>query len=346
MRQALTYLGIGVITLLAACKPDPEVVTPVSSDSQKWLDVTVPPGFPEIVYPTDNRPTEERVELGRLLFHDVRLSRDQSISCATCHIQEHAFAEPKAVSEGVDGTAGFRNSPSLANIAWHPRLFMDGGVPTLELQVLAPFDNHAEFDASITEVSDELRHDETLNRLAQKAYGREFDPYVMTRALAAFERTLISGNSKWDRYLNGNARALSDEEKAGMDLFFSPRTQCSTCHSDVLMTDFSFRNIGLYSDYADEGRQRVTTFEEDNGKFKVPSLRNVALTAPYMHDGSVESLQSVVAHYNGGGEDHPAKDSLIEPLNLSLTEQAQLVAFLEALTDETFVTNLDFAMQP
>lgn len=347
MLRWLTYLLLGTLLGLG-CKPEPEELAPpvVSEISQKWLDVAVPPHFPEIVYPEDNRPTVERVHLGKLLFHDVRLSRDHSVSCASCHLQEHAFADPEQVSSGVDGLQGFRNAPSLSNIGWHPHLFMDGGVPNLELQALAPLDNEVEMDHSIVEVSDELRYDETYSALARKAYGRDFDPFVLTHALAAFQRTLISGNSAWDRYTNGDLRALSDDQIAGMELFFSERSQCSSCHKGVFLSDFTFRNIGLYEVYEDAGRQRVTADPNDNGKFKVPSLRNVALTAPYMHDGSMNTLEEVVDHYTTGGQNHPLKDSLMEPLNLTLREKAQLVSFMKALTDLDFVSDTAFAVQP
>lgn len=347
MLRRLTYLLMGTLLGLG-CKPEPEELAPpvVSEVSQKWLDVALPPHFPELDYPEDNRPTIERVHLGKLLFHDVRLSRDHSVSCASCHLQEHAFSDPDQVSTGVDGLQGFRNAPGLSNIAWHPHLFMDGGVPNLELQVLAPFDNTAEFGHSIVDVADELYYDATYQSLALKAYGRDFDPFVLTHAIAAFERTLISGNSAWDRHTNGDLRAMTEDQLAGMELFFSERSQCSSCHKGVFFSDFTFRNIGLYEVYQDKGRQRVTANPQDNGKFKVPSLRNVALTAPYMHDGSMTTLEEVVEHYNTGGQNHPLKDSLMFPLNLTLREKAQLVSFMEALTDLQFVTDTAFAVQP
>ena len=176
------------------------------------------------------------------------------------------------------------------------------------------------------------------NRLSEVAYGRDFDSFVITRALAAFQRTLISGNSKYDRVQLG-LDTFTAEEQAGLDLFTSEATQCASCHSGVFQTNFEYANVGLYEDYPDLGRQLVTTNPEDGGKFKTPSLRNVALTAPYMHDGSLATLEEVIAHFNAGGVGHPNQDARIQPLGLDAAQQGQLLAFLYTLTDSTFTTN-------
>jgi cytochrome c peroxidase len=179
-----------------------------------------------------------------------------------------------------------------------------------------------------------------LRSLAKAAYNRDsIDPYVITRALAAFQRTFISGDSRFDRYQQGIKNELNDNEIRGMELFFSEKTSCGSCHPDVLMTDHGYYNIGLYEVYSDHGKERATGKPQDIGKFKTPTLRNIALTSPYMHDGSIWSLQEVVAFFNEGGKSHANKDDRMRPLNLSTQEQNDLVAFLQSLTDWNFVQN-------
>lgn len=323
--------------VISACRPDPASLAPMLHDPP--YQVALPQGFPPLPVPEDNALTQSRVLLGKRLFFDTRLSADGMISCASCHLPEHAFADPRQVSLGVDDRPGFRNSPTLANVAWQPRLFMDGGVPNLEMQILAPFEEHSEFDLPITEAAERLLDDYEMVQLSQMAYNRDPDPFVLTRALAAYQRTLVSGQSAYDRYLSGEASAMSTEAVAGMELFFSPKTDCSACHNGPFLTDFTYQNIGLYAAYTDYGRERVTADPNDRGKFKVPTLRNVAVTAPYMHDGSLQTLEEVVAHFNEGGAGNALQHPAVRPLNLTENEQAQIVAFLDALTDETFINN-------
>lgn len=338
-RNRLTYRFalLAMTAVISACRPDPAALAPIAYDPP--FAVSLPEGFPPLPVPEDNALTNARVELGKRLFFDTRLSSDGMISCASCHLPEHAFSDPRQVSLGVNDRPGFRNSPTLANVAWQPRLFMDGGVPTLEMQILAPFDEHTEFDLPITEAAERLSEDFQIVQLSQMAYNRDPDPFVITRAIAAFQRTLISGNSAYDRFIKGEVSAMSVEAIAGMELFFSPKTDCSACHNGPFLTDFSYQNIGLYAAYTDFGRERVTADPSDRGKFKVPTLRNVAVTPPYMHDGSLQTLEEVVAHFNAGGMQHDLQHPAVRPLNLTNDEQTQLVAFLHALTDETFINN-------
>lgn len=336
-RHTFSVLAVAVLLVLGGCRYD--TLEPVAPSADVPYSIDIPSHFPPIDYPPDNQPNAERVALGKQLFFDPRLSADGMVSCASCHLPEKAFADPAVVSTGVFGRQGFRNSPTLANLAWQERFFMDGGVPTLELQVLAPFDNHDEMDLHILDVVAQLSDDESLQAASRAAYQRELDPFVITRAISAFERTLISANSPYDRYLQGETNALSQDAQAGMELFFSEEIACGTCHSGHLLTDLSFQNIGLYEVYSDEGRARVTGDPDDIGKFKVPSLRNVAHTAPYMHDGSLPDLLSVIEHFNSGGYDHPLKHPAVKPLNLSNTEKQQLLVFLESLSDEEFLSN-------
>ena len=249
-----------------------------------------------------------------------------------------------AISPGIEGRVGFRNAPTLTNIAYLPVINKDGGVPKLDLQASVPIADETEMDFSIVLVSERLnKHPEYVD-MTQKAYGRNPDPFSITRALGAFGRTLISGHSPFDQYKYQNKEeALSESQKRGMDLFFGDRLHCSNCHNGLNFTNNTYQNTGLYLDYsADLGRRRVTLKEEDVGKFRVPTLRNIGLTAPYMHDGSLPTLEAVIDHYIKGGTDHPNKSPLILPLSLNAGEKADLIAFLHSLSDSSFTHNPAF----
>jgi len=300
----------------------------------------IPKGFPEIIPPEGNEFTTDRWELGKRLFFEKAMSLDSSISCASCHHPNFAFSDDVAFSTGVGNQLGTRNSPSLANVGYQPYLTREGGVPTLEMQVLIPIQEHNEFNFNIVLIAERLSEDSSYIRMAQKAYSRKVDPFVITRALSCFERSLISGFSPYDQYQNyQNEKALSAAEIRGMELFFSEKTNCSKCHNGFNFTNYAFENNGLYETYADEGRYRLTGIETDRALFKVPSLRNIELTAPYMHDGSLNTLEEIVQHYQTGGTNHPNKSNKIYPLQLSESEMSELVLFLKTLTDETFVNN-------
>lgn len=291
----------------------------------------VPAHFPPMPYPEDNAPSKDRITLGERLFFDKRLSRTSTVSCASCHSPSLAFADTLPVSPGVEGRLGTRNAPSLFNVGYQPYFLREGGVPTLEMQVLVPIQEHAEFDENILTVAERLRADPELAQLSTRAYARELDPYVITRALAAFERTLVSGTASYDRFVSGNTTSMSTSAQRGMRLFFGTRTNCSSCHGGFLFTFHGFENNGLYENYADPGRFRLTGNESDRAVFKVPSLRNVSVTAPYMHDGSLRTLRAVLQHYNSGGASHPNKSSLIRPLGLTPDELLDLEEFLQCL---------------
>lgn len=303
-------------------------------------DIFLTTGFPEIEYPEDNEFTQERWELGKKLFYDNILSLDSSINCGSCHKASLAFSDDIAFSNGVKNRPGIRNSPTLANVAYHPYYTRDGGVPTLEMQALVPLQEHNEFDFNILKAGERLRQDSQYITQSYDAYGREPDYYVITRALANFQRSLISSNSRFDQYTFGNIQnALTKEEKAGMKLFYSAKTNCSLCHSDHNFTNYSFANNGLYENYEDNGRMRLTGEIDDKAKFKIPTLRNIEVTAPYMHDGSLKSLREVIEHYNQGGINHINKSDLIKPLGLTTIEKEELIAFLRSLTDNDFINN-------
>ena len=336
MKAGLTYLLLLVVMpafFFVSCKKETIQQTPINPLLQ------VPSHFPPVEWPADNAFTQKRWELGRKLFFDPVLSIDGTVSCASCHAPELAFADTLATTPGVFGRPGTRNAPSLANVAYHPYLLREGSVPTLEMQVLVPIQEANEFNHNIVDLAEELRQIPEYVSMSQQAYQREPDPFVITRALATFERTLVSGNSPFDRYQNGNKSALTASQLRGMNLFFGTRTNCGSCHGGFNFTLYGFENNGLYETYADNGRVRLTGDPADLALFKTPSLRNVALTPPYMHDGSLKTLQEVVEHYNSGGKAHPNKSSVITPLNLTEQEKADLVSFLESLTDEDFINN-------
>ncbi|MCS7027967.1 MAG: c-type cytochrome [Bacteroidia bacterium] len=327
-------VGLFIFVFSACQRKEPEPM-------QVPYKLNIPPGFPIPRIPADNPLTAEKVELGRKLFYDPQLSNARTISCASCHIPEYAFADTARFSRGDKGQIGKRNAPSLANVAYQTELFWDGANPSLEKQILAVLLNHDEFDIEITEVENRIRADESYKPLFQAAFNGVINITTITQAIASFERTLISGNSKYDKYLRGQA-TLTPSELNGMRLFFDEKGECFHCHNGFNFTNFKYHNTGLDSITIDEGRYRTTGIEEDKGKFKTPSLRNVALTAPYMHDGRFKTLEEVIEHYNRGGKNHPYKDGDIFPLNLTEQEKKDIVNFLKTLTDEEFINNPAF----
>lgn len=305
------------------------------------LDILeIPLGFPNIEHPEGNEYTQKRWELGKKLFYDPILSKDGKISCASCHNPSLAFSDDQEISQGSEGLLGTRNSPSLANVAYHPYYTREGGLPTLEMQILVPIQEHNEFNNNIVLIADTLSKINDYKELSLLAYDQEPNAFVITRALAQFERSLISGQSAFDMEINyGIQGAMSESAMRGMQLFESEKALCSNCHSGFNFTDYSFENNGLYLEYPDNGRERLTKDPLDRARFKVPSLRNIALTAPYMHDGSISNLNDVIEHYNSGGKDHANKNKIIKPLNLTPQEKSDLLSFLNALTDNNFINN-------
>lgn len=305
----------------------------------------VPIGFPDPNIPDDNKLTRSRIALGKQIFYDPILSKDSTRSCGSCHNQYLAFADSSVVSFGIEQRAGTRNSPSIANVAYQKALLREGGVPTLEMQVLVPIQEHNEFNYNMLLIVDRMKRIPAYVEAAQKAYNREIDPFVITRSIAAFERTLLSGNSPFDQwfYQKKNS-AVGDNVKRGYSLFTNERLNCIKCHNGFLFTDQSFTNNGLYIDYPDSGRIRLTGLDVDRAVFKVPSLRNVGLTPPYMHDGSFKTLDAVIDHYQTGGKAHPNKSIFLKPFMLSAQERLDLLAFLNSLTDLEFIKNPEFKL--
>ena len=333
-------LHIILITIaFISCNPD------LDTEEQPSLALMeVPNGFPSIEHPTGNEFSEARWQLGKELFYDPILSIDGKISCSSCHRQEYAFADNNPVSIGANNLIGSRNAPTLANLAYHPYFTREGGVPTLEMQILVPIQEHNEFNNNIVLIADTLNTIDKYKDLAKEAYDQEVNAFVITRSLALFERSLISGLSHYDLEFNYNkAGSMTPKALRGKDLFFSDKTNCSSCHNGFNFTNYSFENNGLSTEYVDIGRARLTSEDNDIGLFKVPSLRNIEFTSPYMHDGSFHNLMDVIEHYNSGGKEHINKSSKIKPLNLTDTEKEELLEFLHSLTDYTFLNNTIFS---
>jgi cytochrome c peroxidase len=297
----------------------------------------LPLGLPALKIPDDNPMTAEKIELGRMLYFDTRLSKDGKISCATCHNPKEAWAEREPVSTGIGGQKGGRNSPTVINAAYAPAQFWDGRAATLEEQALGPIENPIEMghhlDAMIADLS---KLDEYKERF-QKVFGTGITKDGVAKAIAAFERTVLSGNSAFDRFKAGNEKALSDAQKRGMELFES--AGCSTCHAAPLFSNYRYYNAGVDAgkDKPDAGRMDVTKKETDRGKFRTPSLRDVAGTAPYFHDGSVAKLEDAVALMAVGGKDNPNISPMLKAMSeAKLTDENKrnIVEFLKALSGE------------
>jgi cytochrome c peroxidase len=334
----LLFIVLAVL-ILAGCAKSPEEVPMV--DRPFILDI--PEGFSAMPVPADNQLTVKRVELGKRLFYDKQLSRDFSVSCASCHHQQLGFAENVAISVGVNNAVGLRNAPTLANVGYLNALFAEGGIPSLELQAIAPIIEVHEMNLDFETLIQRLSSQADYLQLFELAYNSPPTSHTIVKALASFERTLISGNSRFDEYYFQNKTdALSQSEIRGMNLFFSEELACSSCHSGFLFTNQSLQNVGLYDIYEDEGLARLTSNPEDAGKFKVPTLRNIEVTAPYMHNGSIATLEQVVEHFNQGGVGHPNQSELVKPLNLNEEEKADLINFLKSLTDQEFLNNPSF----
>ncbi|HVB39048.1 MAG TPA: cytochrome c peroxidase [Vicinamibacterales bacterium] len=331
-----------VIGLLAACssKPTPppwETANPVEPLPAPPLGISST--FSELKDP----PTPARVRLGRWLYFDKRLSADGTISCASCHVPADGFSMRTAVATGIRGQQGGRKPPSFVNEAWtlYPFFFWDGRASSLEDQALGPIANPVEMGNTHTVMVQTLSGIKGYAPYFQEAFG---SPAVtkerVVHAIADFERTVMSGNSPYDRWrLKHDDSAVSDAVKRGYDLFFG-KAGCNQCHLGDNFTDNRFHNIGVGWDpatktFKDEGRYAISHQDADHGAFKTPMLRDVALHPPYMHDGSSATLEDVVEHYNKGGDPNPYLDPKIKPLHLTDQEVHDLVAMMEALTGDT-----------
>lgn len=314
-----------------------------------WLlahtpEFEVPAGWPQPVYDFhDNPVTAAGFALGRQLFYDPRLSRDGTIACASCHQQFAAFAHyDHPVSHGIRNQNGKRNAPGLFNLAWQPQLMWDGSAHHLELQPLGPIANPVEMDQSLPELLTKLRADAEYPVRFAAAFGTpDIDSQRLLRALAQFTGTLVSADSRYDRYRNGDGDALSVTEQAGLASF---RAHCASCHVEPLLSDFSYRGNGLDAVSPDAGRAVVTGRDQDRGHFRVPSLRNLGLTPPYMHDGRFDTLEQVVEHYRHGIADSEALDPALRGgIAIDDGERDALLAFLRTLDDPALVRDPRYA---
>jgi cytochrome c peroxidase len=318
----------------------------------KPVKIKAPLGLPPVPIPPDNPPTEETIALGRRLYYDPGLSVDGTVSCATCHAPNLGFGDGKPLSNGVDGKLGTRSAPTVVNAAYNTLQFWDGRSASLEKQAEGPMANPVEMGHTLEGVVKFAQSDRTYRELFLKAWGPEqITIDLVTKSIASFERTVVIGDSPFDRfYYGGDKKALSLAAQRGLKLFVNPKKgNCSVCHAIgkkyALFTDNKFHNIGVGADtsgnFADVGLYAQSKNTADMGAFKTPTLRNIAETAPYMHDGSQATLKDVVDHYVGGGTSNPHLDKEIHALDfLTFNERSDLKAFLESLTG-TLPANVD-----
>lgn len=338
----------------------------------QWAQADSKLGLPPLKIPADNPQTIEKIALGKAFFHDARLSADGTISCASCHQPDKGFSDGLNVAQGVNGQRGLRNTPTVINAAYYQRLFVDGRADSLEEQALGPLLNPVEHGLkNETELLAVVKNDEDYRRRLMQIFQvteQQITVQYIAQAIASFERTLVAGNSAFDRYYFGrDLSQLSDSAARGL-LIFRRKGNCANCHeismAHALFSDNRFYNIGVGSKEINEvidefvaairkdvapdryeltkkqraelGRFNVTGVIEDIGRFKTPTLRNVALTAPYMHDGSMQTLEEVVDYYDRGGDKNRFLDPAIYPLHLTDQEKADLLAFMRALNSSWY----------
>ncbi len=326
-----------LLLLFAACE---EPSTPPAPDRYRFV---APAHFPEPTYTFNNNPvTEKGFKLGKKLFFDPILSADNTISCGSCHVQAVAFSDPQhALSVGIDQRMGTRNAPQIANLAFLSEFFWDGGVTHLDFVPLNAIENEVEMDEEIARVIEKLNAHPAYPGLFREAFGIEpINTALMLHALSQFMVMMVSADSKYDQYL-GQKTTLSAEELQGLSLF---ETHCATCHAGALFTDQQYRNNGLDSVFPDLGRALISSLPDDEGKFRVPSLRNVAVTAPYMHNARFETLEAVLDHYDSGVVHSHSLDPLLQQngrlgIAVQPDEKGAIIAFLKTLTDRTFLSD-------
>ena len=289
-----------------------------------------PLGLKPVPHPEANQPSEEKIALGKQLYFDPRLSRDNTISCASCHDPAKGYSNGEQFATGVRGQKGGRNSPTVLNTAYQKFQFWDGREGSLEGQALGPIQNPIEMDLTLPEAVDRLNAIKGYREQFQNVFGTEVTAEAIGLAIAAYERTVVAGNSPYDRWQAGEKTALSEAADRGRKLFFG-KANCSACHAGPNFTDNAFHNIGMGMDQPepDKGRAAISGLGGDTGAFKTPTLRDLSRTAPYMHDGSMATLEEVITHYNKGGIANPYLDEEIFAMNLSPQEQADLLVFLK-----------------
>jgi len=364
----LLFLSISLLGL-SACQDDPGTPgecnnCPAEQPINASYDPTpyefdLPERFPNPIIPPDNPMTEEGIALGRMLFYDPILSSDSTMSCASCHNQQLSFTDGAATSVGVLGMNGRRSAMPLINLAFNPNgFFWDGRAATLEEQALVPIEDHLELNDSWENVENKLRNHPQYPRRFRQAFGVEYASEITrdlaVKAIAQFERTLISYQSRFDKVVWEQQGWPTELEQEGRDLFFIETAEqtdahpgCSHCHGSPLFTENNFSNNGIedvedLNGFSDKGLGEVTGVVQHNGEFRAPTLRNIALTAPYMHDGRFETLEEVLDHYASGGHGVANQDANIQAFTLTEHQKEAMIAFLEMLTDTTFTNNPAF----
>ncbi|HAD13981.1 MAG TPA: cytochrome-c peroxidase [Saprospirales bacterium] len=341
----MKYLSFFLLLALFACRDtQPPVEEPFQGPE-------LPTNFPAPSYDlTLNPVTEAGFNLGKKIFYDRILSRDSTISCADCHISYSAFSHPDhPTSHGIDNLFGRRNAQAVQNMLWEKEFLWDGGVPNLDLVPLNAIQSPVEMDNTPAEVLHRLKQNAEYKAMFKAAFGtEEITTARFLQSLSQFMAMLVSANSPYDHYVRGESGGdLSAEALEGMALF---KAKCASCHTTDLFTDHSFRNNGLLDDFSfDKGRYEVSQLPEDIGKFRVPSLRNIEATSPYMHHGNLKTLEEVLDHYASGVKDSPTLDPLLRQpdgtlgIPLTATEKARIISFLKTLTDEKFLRDARFA---
>ncbi|MCF7566998.1 cytochrome-c peroxidase [Sabulilitoribacter arenilitoris] len=355
MKKWILHIACVFIFICSSCSNE-SVETYVATPSPLQIPQLFEDNILNPVIPIDNPQTIEGIALGKKLFFDPILSADNSQACADCHAPENAFSDTDRFSDGIDGIRGNRNSMPLFNLAWNydEKFFWDGSSFSLEHQAFVPVSDPIEMKSSWTELETELQQHPEYPNLFQQAFSTsKIDSTLVTKAIAQFERTLISSNSKFDKFLLGKA-TLTPQELNGFNVFMDEaKGDCFHCHGsdkNPLWTDNIFHNNGLDTVITDLGLGEVTGDPADNGKFKSPSLRNLAFTAPYMHDGRFATLDEVINHYSEGLQNSPTIDPLIKKVTqggvkLSSQDKADLKAFLLSLSDFDFISNPNFLNQ-
>lgn len=337
----LTMLGLSF-----ACQPKDSSPS-ITPEPETPIPFAVPSNFPKPVYSfKDNPYSEEGFQLGRMLFYEPMLSRDTSTSCGLCHKSYAAFTDPThPVAHGINHLAGTRNAPPIFNTLWQKDFFWDGGVNHLEVLSLAPLTNPVEMDANLAQVVHRLNESSFYRPKFQAVFQKDsVDSQQMLKALTLFMAAMVSGNSPYDKYIRNEGQQLTDTELAGLALV---QQKCTPCHTTELFTDQSYRNNGLDANPEDIGRQRITNDVADFGKFRVPTLRNLNYTMPYMHDGRFDKLTDVLDHYSDGVKKSATLDAVLQAngqigISLSANEKTQIIAFLKTLNDTDFVKNKRF----
>ena len=301
-----------------------------SADKTGADEIKVPLGLKPLSVPADNPQTAAKVELGKQLFFEPRLSGDNTVSCATCHDPKQGWSNGAGFAKGVRAQMGGRSAPTIINSAYQDFQFWDGRALKLEGQALGPIQNPIEMEMKLDDLIPKLNKIEGYRNQFRAVFGTDATPAAVAKAIAAFERTVLSGDAPFDRFKAGDKTALSAAAQRGMTVYFN-KAQCSACHSGPNFTDGAFHNIGVGMEKPepDLGRFAETKLAGDRGAFKTPTLREIARTAPYMHDGRLKTLEDVVTYYDKGGHPNPQLDEEIFPLKLTAEQKADLVTFLK-----------------